>query len=124
MSSSLREAVERLVQEVNADAEAKERAKRWIGRYFGKSIGFACTDTQQKFYLVFTPEKAKLVEGEPATFEVLLFGEEQRLASALQGDNTDLWREARSGGVTFWGNLHEVGPFSQLAVGILRKGAG
>jgi hypothetical protein len=72
-----------VAEKANSSSEGKRIMKEWVGHYDGKIIQFE-TDTE-KFYLVVTDEKMKVLDGEYPSPDLTLRGSSQVISDVFTG---------------------------------------
>lgn len=112
--SEFKSRIKELVERINASPDMLVKIRDWIDGYNGKTIGFKMP--QEAFYITFDETGASLVEGEPASFDLMLLSEEEILFDGIFNDPTKMRQYLKSGTVIIWGNLHEIQKFAEMVI--------
>ncbi|MEM3562399.1 MAG: hypothetical protein QXR19_04180 [Candidatus Jordarchaeaceae archaeon] len=112
--SELKRRLKEMVERINQSPKLLNAIKEWINGYDGKTIGFKMPD--EALYIAFGKGEAKMVEGEPASFDLMLVSEEKNLVDSVFKDPNKMRQYLKDGTVTIWGNLHELLKFAEIAI--------
>ncbi|MHA1263277.1 MAG: hypothetical protein ACTSSA_14555 [Candidatus Freyarchaeota archaeon] len=111
--SELKSMVAELVERINASPEMLAVIRDWVDGYNGKTIGFKTPEGT--FYVTFS-ERARINEGEPASFDLMLLSDQETIIDGLFNDPTKMRQYLKQGTVVIWGNLHELLKFAEIVV--------
>jgi hypothetical protein len=111
--SELRSRIMELVERINTSPRMLAAIKEWIDGYNGKTIGFKMP--VQTLYLTFS-DGVRLVEGEPASFDLMLLADEEALINSVFNDPMKMRQYLKEGTVIIWGNLHELLKFAEILI--------
>ncbi|MBS7249002.1 MAG: hypothetical protein KIH08_00185 [Candidatus Freyarchaeota archaeon] len=112
--SELKRRLKEMVERINQSPNLLDIVKEWIDGYDGKTIGFKMPN--EALYIVFGRGEVRMVEGEPASFDLMLVSEEKNLVEGVFKDPTRMRQYLKDGTVTIWGNLHELLKFAEIAI--------
>lgn len=110
----IKKTLESALSRINENPESISHIKSWINGYTGKTIGFRIGN--ESFYMTFGSEGAKVHDGEPASFDLLIISGSEAALSLVSKDTS--WRRfresLRSGAMQIWGNMHEARIFLEI----------
>ncbi|MFB0561943.1 MAG: SCP2 sterol-binding domain-containing protein [Candidatus Lokiarchaeia archaeon] len=112
--SEFKNRITELVERINASPKILAAIKEWIDGYNGKTIAFKMPE--ETLYITFGKDGVNLVEGEPASFDLMLLADEETLMDGVFKDPTRMRQYLKDGTVVIWGNLHELLKFSEIVI--------
>ncbi|MGQ9722076.1 MAG: hypothetical protein ACUVXA_12225 [Candidatus Jordarchaeum sp.] len=110
--SELKNRLKEMVEKINNSPNILNAIKEWIDGYNGKTIGFKMP--VEALYITFGKGEVRLIEGEPASFDLMLLSEEKNLVDSVFKDPTRMRQYIKDGTVMIWGNLHELLKFAEI----------
>lgn len=111
-TTEIKKVLESTIDKINK-TELINFIKSWINNYIGKTIGFRVEN--EHFYITFGSEGAKIHDGEPASFDLLLISSSEVALKLVKEPSWRLFRDLLSSGdMQIWGNMHEARSFFQI----------
>jgi len=109
-----KEWVASIVEKINKDEKAKNGLRKWIGTYYGKIIGWHVGE--DRFFVIFTKNGAKLVEGEYPSPEVELEMDNEEWEDVIKNKHSfdQIYSSMKAEKLVVRRNLNELYNFSKF----------
>jgi hypothetical protein len=118
--SELKRRLKEMVERINETPNLLNAIKEWIDGYDGKTIGFKMPS--EALYIAFGKGGVRMIEGEPASFDLMLLSEEENLVDGIFKDPNRMRQYLKEGIVTIWGNMHELLKFAEIVIKSIQMG--